>query len=264
MVGGRCSAERELAEHQYMIEVKNLSKSFVDKKSGTVDAVKDVSFVCNPGEIFGLLGPNGAGKTTLLRLLATILQPTGGTAAVEGFDLVTQPLEVRRAIGYVSTSTTLYERLTPREMITYFGRLNEMPDGVLSERIKEIFAELGIDEFANRRCDKLSTGQKQRVNIARTIIHMPQVLFFDEPTNGLDLMTARTIVRFIRQCKSEGRTVVFSTHIMSEVEALCDRIAVIYHGTVVAIGTIDDLKAQTGETLFERIFLRLIGEDPDQ
>jgi sodium transport system ATP-binding protein len=247
-----------------MIDVRDISKSFVDKRAGTVNAVKNVSFRCNPGEIFGLLGPNGAGKTTLLRMLATILLPTSGTATIQGFDLLTQSIEIRRAIGYVSTSTALYERLTPREMITYFGRLHGLSEQKLAQRIDEVFSELSIDEFAERRCDKLSTGQKQRVNIARTIIHEPEVLFFDEPTNGLDLMTARTIVRFIRRCRDQGKTVVFSTHIMSEVEALCDRIAVIYQGSIAAIGTINELRLQTNESIFERIFLKLIGQDPDQ
>jgi sodium transport system ATP-binding protein len=242
-----------------MIEVCDISKHFQDKKTGLVKAVDHVSFTCHPGEIFGLLGPNGAGKTTLLRMLATILEPTAGTAKVAGSDIREAPGDVRRNIGYLSGSTALYERLTAREMVTYFGALNGLPPNEIQGRIQEIFTELDMMEFAERRCDKLSTGQKQRVSIARTIIHRPPVLFFDEPTSGLDILSADTILRFIRRCRNEGRTVVFSTHIMSEVEALCDRIAVIYKGQIAGIGTLEELRQRTGKQAFEHVFRRLIG-----
>lgn len=242
-----------------MIEVCDIYKHFQDKKQGIVKAVDGVSCSCHPGEIFGLLGPNGAGKTTLLRMLATILEPTSGTATVAGFDIRTHPEDVRRNIGYLSGSTALYERLTAREMVTYFGELNGLALPEVQKRIQEIFTELDMQEFADRRCDKLSTGQKQRVSIARTIVHHPPVLFFDEPTSGLDILSADTILRFIRRCRNEGRTVVFSTHIMSEVEALCDRIAVIYKGQIAAIGTLAELRARTGQQAFENVFRRLIG-----
>lgn len=242
-----------------MIEVSHLCKAFKDPKRGQITAVDDVSFSCKPGEIFGLLGPNGAGKTTLLRMLATILQPTSGSASIAGFDVAKSPEEVRKNIGYLSNSTALYERMTAREMVSYFGALYGLSSLEIETRSKEIFAELEMGEFLDRRCDKLSTGQKQRVSIARTILHRPPVLFFDEPTNGLDVLTARTIKQFIRRCRDEGRTVVFSTHIMSEVEALCERIAVIYEGKVVALGTLEELRAQTGKTAFEEVFLELIG-----
>ena len=246
------------------IEARALSKTFPDKKRGPIVAVDSVTLSCRPGEIFGLLGPNGAGKTTLLRLLATILQPTGGTATVAGFDVARQAQDVRRSIGYISNSAALYERLTPREMISYFGELHGLETGEARRRMERLFNELDMHEFVDRRCDKLSTGQKQRVAIVRTLLHEPPVLFFDEPTNGLDVLTSRTIIRFIKRCRDEGRTVVFSTHIMSEVEALCERIAVIYQGRAVAVGTLEELRAQTGEQLFERVFLRLIGEDPNE
>lgn len=246
-----------------MIEVSHLSKTFTDKKRGVIKAVDDVSFACAPGEIFGLLGPNGAGKTTLLRMLATILEPTAGTARINNLDIQRQGQDVRASIGYLSNSTSLYERLTAREMVSYFGALYGLEKADIERRMARIFADLDMDEFADRRCDKLSTGQKQRVSIARTILHEPPVLFFDEPTNGLDILTARAITRFIRRCRDEGRTVVFSTHIMSEVEALCDRIAIIYQGRVAAVGTLEELRAQTSEQIFERVFLRIIGEDPD-
>ena len=247
-----------------MIEADQLSKIFKDKKRGEVRAADGVSFSCKPGEIFGLLGPNGAGKTTTLRMLATILEPTSGSATIAGYDVRTQAQQVRQNIGYLSGSTALYERLTAREMVTYFGALYGLEASVIADRIEEVFTELDMHEFADRRCDKLSTGQKQRVSIARTILHRPAVLFFDEPTNGLDVVTARTIIRFIRRCRSEGRTVVFSTHIMSEVELLCDRIAVIYNGKVAAIGTLEELRAQTGKQVFEQVFLKLIGEEDEE
>jgi sodium transport system ATP-binding protein len=246
-----------------MIEVMGIGKTFQDKKRGAVIAVQNVSFTAHPGEIFGVLGPNGAGKTTLLRMLATILQPTSGTATIGGFDIRQQPQKVRENIGFLTGSAGLYERLTPREVLTYFGELNGLSAEVIQARIGELTATLEMGEFVDRRCDKLSTGQKQRTSIARAILHDPPVLFFDEPTSGLDIMAARTVVRFIRRCRDEGRTVIFSTHIMSEVEALCDRIAIIYKGEVSAIGTLSELRERTGETVFENVFLRLIGEQPD-
>jgi sodium transport system ATP-binding protein len=247
-----------------MIEALHLCKQFTDKKRGVIQAVRDVSFVCNPGEIFGLLGPNGAGKTTFLRMLATILQPTSGTATVAGFDIRHQPEEVRSHIGYLSNSTALYERMTGREMVSYFGALHGMSPEEIKARSEAIFTELDMDDFVDGRCDRFSSGQKQRVSIARTILHQPPVLFFDEPTNGLDILTARAITRFIRRFRNEGRTVVFSTHIMSEVEALCDRIAIIYEGQICAIGTLEELREQTGKIAFEDVFLRLIGEEGEE
>ena len=244
-----------------MIEVTNLRKTFTDKKRGEIRAVDGVSFQCRPGEIFGLLGPNGAGKTTTLRMLATILQPTSGSATIQGFDIAREGESVRRNIGFLSGSTALYERMTPREMIAYFGELYGLSRAETATRTEALFAELDIHDFADSRCDKLSTGQKQRVSIARAILHCPPVLFFDEPTNGLDILSARTITRFIRRCRDEGRTVVFSTHIMSEVEALCDRIAIVYAGKIAAIGTLEELRQQTGKQAFEHVFLKLIGED---
>ncbi len=246
-----------------MIQTYEISKTFSDRKRGAIQAVDGVSIRCCPGEIFGLLGPNGAGKTTLLRMLATILEPTAGTAVVGGFDVRQEPERVRKCIGFLTGTAGLYERLTARETVAYFGALHGLSDPELKARIDVVFATLGIDEFADRRCDKLSTGQKQRVCIARAIVHDPPILFFDEPTSGLDVTAARSVVRFIRRCRDEGRTVVFSTHIMSEVEALCDRIAVIYAGKVAAVGTLAELRKQTGETTFERVFLQLIGERED-
>ena len=247
-----------------MIEVNGLGKTFTDKKRGLIRAVDGVTFNCCPGEIFGLLGPNGAGKTTILRMLATILSPTAGTATVAGFDIRTQPQSVRQNIGFLTGSAAPYERMSAREMIAYFGQLNGMAADDIRRRTRELFDELDMNDFADGRCDKLSTGQKQRVNIARTLLHQPSVLFFDEPTNGLDVVSSRTVKRAIRRCRDEGRTVVFSTHIMSEVETLCDRIAVIYQGRIAAIGSLDELRETTGKVAFEHVFLKLIGEEEDE
>jgi sodium transport system ATP-binding protein len=246
-----------------MITVEQLSKTFRDRKRGGIRAVDGVSFDCYPGEVFGLLGPNGAGKTTLLRMLATILEPTAGRASIAGYDIREQPEQVRQNIGFLSGTTAVYERLTAREMVAYFGALYGLGPRQLDLRIGEVFSELDMEEFADQRCDRLSSGQKQRVSIARTIVHKPDVLFFDEPTNGLDVITARTIKRFILRCREEGRTVVFSTHIMSDAETICDRLAIIHNGHIVAIGSVEELRQRAGAQVFEHVFLRLIGEDYD-
>src|ERR1700746_3222765 len=205
-----------------MIETHGLTKLFKDKKRGEIRAVDGVSFTCAPGQIYGLLGANGAGKTTTLRMLATILEPSDGTAVVCGHDVVEEPQKVRANVGFLSTATALYPRLTSQELVEYFGRLNGMDEATLKKRVDDIFSRLDMNGFRERRCDKLSTGMKQKTSIARTIVHDPQVVIFDEPTNGLDVMTARTIMEFIRECRQRGKTVIFSTHVMSEVEKLCD------------------------------------------
>jgi sodium transport system ATP-binding protein len=243
-----------------MIEVRALAKVFHDRKRGAVRAVDGVSFTARPGRILGLLGANGAGKTTTLRMIATLLAPTSGTAIVAGHDVREEPRLVREKIGFLTGSTALYGRLTAREMVEYFGRLHGLDSTALRSRVDEIFGELEMDAFADGRCDKLSTGQKQRVSIARAIVHRPEVMIFDEPTTGLDVMTSRTIMRFIEKCRAEGRTVVFSTHIMSEVERLCDEIAVVHEGRIVASGTVDELRARTGRNALEAVFLELVGE----
>jgi sodium transport system ATP-binding protein len=246
-----------------MIQVENLSKTFTDKKRGEVHAVQGVSLEAHPGEIFGVLGPNGAGKTTLLRMLATILTPSSGTATVGGYDVVREPEKVRAQLGYLTGSAGLYERLTGREVLRYFGALYGLAPEKVEARIGELTRELDMSTFLDGRCDRLSTGQKQRVCIARAVLHDPPVVFFDEPTSGLDLMAARTVVRYIRRCKEQGKCVIFSTHIMSEVEALCDRIAIIYDGKVAAIGTLAELRERTDAQLFETVFLRIIGVEED-
>jgi len=245
-----------------MIETHNLTKVFRDKKRGQIRAVDGISFRCQPGQIYGLLGANGAGKTTTLRMLATILQPTDGSARVAGFDITEQPEQVRTKIGFLSTATALYGRLTARELVEYFGRLNGLNGGALRRRTDELFALLGISDFADRRCDKLSTGMKQKVSIARTLVHDPPVMIFDEPTVGLDVMAARTIVGFIRDCRNRGKTVIFSTHVMSEAEKLCDTIGIIHNGKLLAEGTLSELRARSGLDDLEEIFVRMVEGSP--
>lgn len=241
-----------------MISTTCLTKIFRDKKRGEIRAVDNVSFECIPGRIYGLLGANGAGKTTTLRLLATILQPTSGTAVVAGYDVVRDSGRVRENVGFLSTATALYGRLTARETIEYFGRLNGLSKDALSHRVQTLLQMLDMGSFADGRCDKLSTGQKQRVSIARTLVHDPPVMIFDEPTLGLDVMAARTIVGFIRECRNQGKTVIFSSHVMSEVEKLCDVIGIIHGGRLLAEGTIAALRQQTGEQDLEEIFVKTV------
>lgn len=243
-----------------MIQVSNLVKQFTDSKRGIVHAVDGVSFEAKPGEIFGLLGANGAGKTTLMRMLSTVLSPTSGYATIAGFNIATQADEVRKRIGFMSSTTALYARLTAKEMIKYIGSLYDLNGADIDTRVEEVIELLDIHEFKDRLCDKLSTGQKQRVSLARTILHDPPVMFFDEPTSGLDVVAGKTIMEFIEAQKSAGKTVVFSTHIMSEAERLCDRICVIHNGKIVAEGTFDELREQTGEDRLDKVFLNLVGE----
>ncbi|MBL9219863.1 MAG: ATP-binding cassette domain-containing protein [Opitutaceae bacterium] len=242
-----------------MIEAHHLTKTFKDKKHGVITAVEKVSFTCRPGQIYGLLGANGAGKTTTLRMLATLLKPTSGTATIAGHDVEREPEAVRADVGFLAASTALYGRLTAREMIAYFGRLNDMSDDAIRARIQVLADELAMHEFLDRRCDKFSTGMKQKTSIARTLVHDPAVMIFDEPTLGLDVMTARSIVRFVRQCRDRGKTVIYSTHVMSEVEKLCDVIGIIHNGRLVAEGTLTQLQQQFGECEVEEIFVKAVG-----
>jgi sodium transport system ATP-binding protein len=241
-----------------MIEARHLVKRFRDKKRGTVTAVNDVSFSCRAGEIYGLLGANGAGKTTTLRMLATILEPSEGTAIVAGFDVAKDAQKVRSHVGFLSAATALYGRLSAQEMVEYFGRLHGIDELTLQRRIDEIFARLEMNEFRDRRCDKLSTGMKQKVSIARTLVHDPSVMIFDEPTAGLDVMAARTIVGFIRECRDAGKTVVFSTHVMTEVEKLCDHIGIIHDGKLIVEGTLAELRARFGILDLEDLFVKVV------
>jgi sodium transport system ATP-binding protein len=241
-----------------MIEALNLVKNFRDKSRGKVCAVNRVSFRCQPGEVYGLLGANGAGKTTTLRMLATILKPSDGTARVAGHDVVREPQQVRSNVGFLSTATALYGRLSALEMVEYFGRLYGLDETLLHKRIDAIFDRLEMNDYRDRRCDRLSTGMKQKVSIARTLVHDPAVMIFDEPTLGLDVMAARSIVGFIRECRDRGKTVIFSTHVMSEVEKLCDRIGIIHDGSLLAEGTLEELRQRFGIHDLEDIFVEVV------
>lgn len=242
-----------------MIEAQNLTKTFKDKKRGIITAADNVSFSCRPGQIYGLLGANGAGKTTTLRMLATLLKPTSGTCTVAGYDAAREPEQVRANVGFLAASTALYGRLTAREMITYFGELNGLGGEAIKARLKQLADELDMHDFLDRRCDKFSTGMKQKTSIARTLVHDPAVMIFDEPTLGLDVMTARAIVKFVRQCRDRGKTVIYSTHVMSEVEKICDVIGIIHGGKLVAEGTLAELQVRFGEKDMEEIFIKAAG-----
>lgn len=239
-----------------MVRTFDICKEFHDAKANkVVRAVDKVTIEASPGQIFGLLGANGAGKTTLLRLLSTVIEPTSGTAEVSGFDTRTQAPQVRRSIGFLSASTALYGRLTARETLEYFGGLYGVTD---KQAIDAVIQKLGIGDFHDRLCDKLSTGQKQRVSIARTILHDPPVLFFDEPTSGLDVLASQKVMEFVEDVRLQGKTVFYCTHIMSEAERLCDHVAIIHGGQIRAQGTVDQIRAQTGEESLEKAFLSIV------
>jgi len=243
-----------------MIVTSNLTKIFNDKKRGEIRAVDSVNLECKPGRVFGLLGLNGAGKTTLMRLLSTILKPTSGTAQVAGYDIAREPEKVKEKIGFLSSDTGLYHRLTVEETVNYFGRLNGMDEDGLNQRSAVLFERFGMNEFRKRRVDKLSSGMKQKVSIARTFINDPQVLILDEPTLGLDVITSRSIIQFIRESKQEHKCILFSTHVMWEAQKLCDDIAIIHKGRILEVGTLDQLRNRTGFTELEDIFVRTVGE----
>ena len=239
-----------------MIAVHNLHKSF-----GAVKAVQGVSFTAPDGQITGLLGPNGAGKSTTLRMLYTLLLPDQGTAEVDGFDIRRAPLDVQRRIGALPDARGLYPRLTARENIRYFGRLHGLTDADLAAREARLLDLLDMGEIAERRADGFSTGERLKVAIARALIHNPRNVLLDEPTNGLDVMSTRAMRDFIRRLRDEGRCVLFSSHIMQEVAALCDQIVIIAHGQVVARGTADELRRQTGQASLEDAFVSVIGSE---
>ncbi|WP_049621588.1 ATP-binding cassette domain-containing protein [Frateuria defendens] len=239
-----------------MIEVKDLHKAF-----GAVRAVDGVSFAARDGEITGLLGPNGAGKTTTLRMLYTLMAPDRGQVLVDGLDAAADPLAVRRRLGVLPDARGLYKRLTARENIDYFGRLQGLPEAELRARREALVEALEMADIADRRIEGFSQGQRVKTAIARALVHDPRNVILDEPTNGLDVMATRALRQFMLKLKAEGRCVLFSSHIMQEVAALCDRIVVIAHGRVVADETPDALRAQTGEANLEDAFVKLIGSE---
>jgi sodium transport system ATP-binding protein len=241
-----------------MIHVRELTKSYADLERGRFVALAGVSFDALPGQIYGLLGPNGAGKTTLLRILSTVLQPTTGTATINGYNVLTQPALVRRQIGFVSANTAVYDRMTAWEMVEYFGRLHGLAGDGLRSRMERIFGQLQMNEIRNVLGAKMSTGMKQKVSIARALVHDPPVLIFDEATVGLDVLVARALMTVVAELREQGKCIIYSTHIMREVERLCDRIAVVHRGHIVAEGTLRSLLEEHGENDFEELFFHLI------
>jgi|TARA_B100000315_G_scaffold257545_1_gene306740 sodium transport system ATP-binding protein len=238
-----------------VITAEGLKKTF-----GEVQAVKDVSFSAADGKVTALLGPNGAGKSTTLRILSTVLQPSEGRASVDGHDVLTAPLDVRRAIGVLPHNAGIYDRLTARENIRYYGELHQISKIELNRRMDELITVLEMEEFCDRRAAGFSQGQKIKVALARALIHHPKNVLLDEPTNGLDVMATRALREFIQHLKREGRCVLFSSHIMQEVANLCDDLVIIGHGEVMFEGTLDRLASRTQETDLEEAFIKVIGE----
>lgn len=243
---------------QPILRADRLRKVFRQPHGKIVEAVREATLEVRRGEVLGLLGPNGAGKTTLLRMLATIIPPVSGECWVNGVNAASAPDSVRSQIGFLSGNTKLYGRLTGREVLRYFGRLFGMEDAQIAARTETVAGLLDMQEFLDRRCDTLSTGQTQKVSIARVILHEPAVLILDEPTLGLDIVTSRNILDFIVGARSRGHSIVFSTHYMSEAEQLCDRIAFLYQGEIMAMGTKPELFALTGTATIYDAFMRLL------
>lgn len=243
-----------------MIVVEQLVKHFRKPNGDLVLAVDGVSLTAKAGEIVGLLGPNGAGKTTTLRILCTLLKPTGGKASVNGFDVLTHADDVRRQLGFVSASTGIYDRMTAAEMIDYYGRMHGLDGDALKARKQELFDTLAMHDIADTLGGKMSTGQKQKVSIARALIHDPPVLIFDEPTNGLDVLIQRVVLKQVQQLKDRGKCILYSTHIFREVEKVCDRVAIIHQGKVLESGTLPDLRHKHGQDDLEEIFFSLVQE----
>jgi sodium transport system ATP-binding protein len=240
------------------VDVRGLTKVFWDEGRGEVRAVDGLDFDAHRGEILGLLGANGAGKTTTLRTLATILKPTRGTARVMGHDVLTSPESVRKSLGFYSASTALYPRLTARETLEFFALVNRYPADKVQARVDDLIRRFGMTEYQNARVEKISSGMKQKVSIARTVAHDPPVLIFDEPTVGLDVFAALEMQNVIRQLRDDGKCIIFSTHIMSEAEKLCDRIGIIHRGRILALGSLEELREATGKHYLEDVFVRYV------
>ncbi len=253
-----------------MIQVSNIQKKFalnrkLKKELNTTEneavAVENVSFECKPGRVHALLGPNGAGKTTTLRMCSTLLKPTQGSILINGIDALKNPQEAHKNIGFLTGSAGLYARLTPNELLTYFGELYQVDKKTIETRKEALYSLLNMHDFQNKRIGKLSTGMKQKVSICRTMIHDPQVVIFDEPTSGLDVITAENIIQLIRNCKNEGKTVIFSSHIMGEVDLLCDDITIINKGKVLFNDTMDAFRNQQQAANITEEFIRIVNQN---
>ena len=243
-----------------MIHVQNLTKHYADLQRGHFVALDGVSFDALPGQIYGLLGPNGAGKTTALRILSTVLRPTSGTVTINGYDVLTQPSAVRRQIGFMSANTAVYDRMTAWEMVEHFGRLHGIAREPLRERMENLFDRLQMNDIRDLLGAKMSTGMKQKVSVARAVVHDPPVLIFDEATAGLDVLVARALLNTVAELRDHGKCIIFSTHIMREVEKLCDRVAILHRGKILAVGTLPELHERYCEEDLEELFFRLISE----
>jgi len=244
-----------------MVVADNLVKVFPTPDGGEKRAVDGLSFYVAQGQVYGLLGPNGAGKTTTLRMLSGLMSPTSGSARLAGFDVTTQPHDVKRSIGFLTANTGLYQRLTAHELLVYFAQLHRMTYEQATARADELVDWLGIRAFVDLRCGALSTGQKQRVNIARALIADPPILILDEPTLGLDVLSSRIILEYIRRERAGGKTLVLSTHYLDEAETMCDRIGLLHDGKLIAEGDLESLRELSGEQRLSSIFLKLIGAD---
>jgi sodium transport system ATP-binding protein len=241
-----------------MIAVHHLSKTYDDPGGGEIRAVSDACITCRAGEIYGLLGPNGAGKTTTLRCLSTILTPTAGTATIAGCDLVREPDAVRRNIGFLSAGSGLYNRLTPRETLRFFAQLYSVPSATVEGRVRDVLELFDITSYADRASDRLSTGMKQRVGLARAVIHDPPVIILDEPTNGLDPIVTRSVEEAVKTLAAQGKCILLSTHLLDQVEEICSRVGIIGEGRVLAEGTLEDLCLQTGTPTLRRAFFAIV------
>jgi sodium transport system ATP-binding protein len=241
-----------------MIHIRDLTKTYNDLRQGKRIALAGVSLDAHPGQIFGLLGPNGAGKTTLLRILATILQPDGGSASVNRFDVLTQPAQVRRQLGFVSNNTATYERMTAYEIVEYFGKLHDLDAHDLEHHIESLFTRLQMHDIRDTLCGTMSTGMRQKVSIARALVHDPPVIIFDEATVGLDVLVGRALLEIIADLRDQGKCVILSTHILREAEKLCDRLAILYDGYVLAEGSQEGLLHQHQVEDLETLFFSLI------
>jgi sodium transport system ATP-binding protein len=247
-----------------MIHVHALTKHYSDLRRGQTVALDGVNFHVRAGEIYGLLGPNGAGKTTALRILSTVLRPTSGTAVINGYDVVEEPSQVRRHIGFMSANTAVYDRMTGWEMVEYFGRLYGMEQPELSQRMEQLFDRLKMNDTREVLGAKMSTGMKQKVSVARAIVHDPPVVIFDEATAGLDVLVARALLSTVAELRDHGKCIVYSTHIMREVEKLCDRVGIIHRGHLLAEGAVDELRDQHHERDLEELFFQLISRHDEQ